>query len=350
MVKDAEVNKKLFCNASLPVIAAGLVLAAFFSSCKKERPPAAAAGEPVRLVVYTSMKPGIMDSIEAAFETAHPAVDLLYLMEEALTISSRIVSENRTNHILPDMVWSSDPVGFFNMKAANMLLAYQPENAAGIYNLFEDSADDAFFPVRYALMGIAYNTSEISDPPETWNDVLGAAYRDRFLIADPEMSGTSLVGLAMLAEKYGYGFFTALHENGAQIGLTTTNVVDLTAEGDAAACLAVDYIVHERIANGKPLGVSFPDETLIMPSLAGILRDTEHFKEAALFLEFLLSKEGQTLIAQSGTYPARPDIKVPARFKLRSLEDALSRAIPIDYEDLIAERGRFIADIKRLMQ
>jgi iron(III) transport system substrate-binding protein len=335
----------------VPVIAAGLFTTVFFLSCDKERPASSSASdEPVRLVVYTSMKQGIMDTIEAAFEKAYPAVDLLYLMEEAITISSRIVSENLGHHILPDMVWSSDPLGFYQMKAANMLIDYQPKNAAGIYNLVKETAGNSFFPARYALMGIAYNTNEIETPPKTWSDVLAPAYKDRFLIADPEMSGTSFIGLAMLAKKYGSEFFSALHSNGAKMGLTSSNVVDLTADGEAAGCLAVDYIVHGRIVNGKPLGVTFPEETLIFPTLAGILRDTVHFEEAALFMEFLLSKEGQTLIAKNGTYPARRDIPMPKEFNLLSFEDAINRAIPIDYEQLINERGQFITGLKQIMQ
>jgi hypothetical protein len=32
------------------------------------------------------------------------------------------------------------------------------------------------------------------------------------------------------------------------------------------------------------------------------------------------------------------------------LEDAINRAIPIDYEQLINERGQFITELKQIMQ
>ena len=64
----------------------------------------------------------------------------------------------------------------------------------------------------------------------------------------------------------------------------------------------------------------------------------------------MLSREGQTIVANEGTLPVRSDVKVPDRFHLPPVSDALKRAIRIDYKQLMADKEATIKKFTAIMQ
>ena len=68
-------------------------------------------------------------------------------------------------------------------------------------------------------------------------------------------------------------------------------------------------------------------------------------------MDFLVSKECQSIIANEGTLPVRADVKMPERFKqLPTVDEAMKRAIKIDYQAIIAEKEATVKRFSDLMQ
>ena len=80
-------------------------------------------------------------------------------------------------------------------------------------------------------------------------------------------------------------------------------MVDDTASGDIAACIGVDYITLDKIVKGAMLGFVYPPQILVIPSSVTIIKETKNEQAAKLFIDFLLSDEGQEIIASSYTLP-----------------------------------------------
>ena len=59
---------------------------------------------------------------------------------------------------------------------------------------------------------------------------------------------------------------------------------------------------------------------------------------AKKFVDYLLGKEAQTLIAKEGTLSVRADVKSPEKFKLPDSADALKRSIKINYVEMMASK------------
>jgi iron(III) transport system substrate-binding protein len=127
-------------------------------------------------------------------------------------------------------------------------------------------------------------------------------------------------------------------------------VVDDTASGDLVASLAVDFITNDKIAKGATLALVYPPEMLVVPSPVAIFKGTANLETAKKFVDFLLSKQGQEIIAEEGTLPVRSDVAVPARFNLPTPEDALKRAIKVDYPQMIAAKEETIKKFTDIMQ
>ena len=64
----------------------------------------------------------------------------------------------------------------------------------------------------------------------------------------------------------------------------------------------------------------------------------------------MLSKEGQQVIADEGTIPVRTDVKSPERFKLPAADEAMKRAIKIDYGNLMQTKESNVKNFIDIMQ
>jgi len=308
-----------------------------------------AAGAQQKLYVYTSMKESLIGELRAAFVKRHPGIAMDYQSAGAGKLMAKIAAERESGKVLADVLWTSEVPDFYQLKEQGVLERYTPAELPAVRNPLP-GYDGSFTAVRLGTLGIAYNTRVVKEPPATWQDVQKPAFKGAFGIANPALSGTAYMSVSLLAKAFGWEYFEGLRKNGARMGKGSGQVVDDTASGDLLASLAVDYITLDKIDKGATLALVYPKEMLVIPSPVAIFKGGPNVEAAKKFVDFLLSREGQTIIANEGTLPVRTDVEVPARFKLPAVADALSRAIPVDYVKLIAEKESTIKRFTDVMQ
>ena len=302
-----------------------------------------------KLFVYTSMKDSMVSEIKTAFNKKHPEIKLDYQSAGAGKLMAKIAAERESGKILADVLWTSEVPDFYQLKTQGLLLPYIPAESKSLLNPLPDY-DGSFTAVRLGTLGIAYNTRFIKDAPKTWDDVKKPAFKGAFGIANPALSGTSYMSVAILSKTFGWGYFESLRANNAKMGKGSGQVVDDTASGDLVASLAVDYITLDKIDKGATLQLVYPPEMLVIPSPVAIFKNSPNVEAAKKFIDFMLSREGQAIVANEGTLPVRADVTVPARFKLPPVEDAVKRAMKIDYQQIMAEKEATIKKFTEIMQ
>ena len=313
-----------------------------------DKKAAAPAANGNKLIIYTSMKESLISGIVEGFKKKNPGIDVDYQSAGAGKLMAKIAAERQSGHILADVIWTSEVPDFYNMKKEGMLEQYKTPLLGEILNPFEDY-DGYFTAARLGTLGIAINTDKIKTPPAQWADLFNPEYKG-FGIADPALSGTSYMSVALLEKQFGWEFFDKLHANQARIGKGSGQVIDDTASGELAASLAVDYITYDKIKKGAHIALYYPPELLIAPSPVAIFKGSKNLDASKKFVDYLLSKEAQTLIANEGTLSVRPDVKSPEKLKLPSAADALKRAIKIDYAQLIASKEETIKHFTSTLQ
>lgn len=85
-------------------------------------------------------------------------------------------------------------------------------------------------------------------------------------------------------------------------------------------------------------------QILLSPSPVAIIKGTNNLSAAKKFVDFLLSKEAQEIIAREGTLPVRNDVKLDPALPVASPEEAMKRAIKIDYIAMMAEKHERAAE------
>ena len=326
-----------------------IILAGCGGGDKKAASPAAPAAGSKKLIIYTSMKESLIGGIVEGFKKQNPGIEVDYQSAGAGKLMAKIAAERQSGKILADIIWTSEVPDFYNMKKEGILEQYKTPLLKEILNPFEDY-DGYFTAARLGTLGIAINTDKIKTPPTQWSDLFKPEYKKAFGIADPALSGTAYMSVALLEKQFGWEFFDKLHANQARIGKGSGQVVDDTASGELAASLAVDYITYDKIKKGAHIALYYPPELLIAPSPVAIFKGSPNVDAAKKFVDYLLGKEAQTLIANEGTLSVRPDVKAPEKLKLPDSADALKRSIKIDYVKMMASKEATIKKFTDTLQ
>lgn len=308
--------------------------------------PAAAAE---KLYVYTSMKESLIGELKAVFSKKNPDVKMDYQSAGAGKLMAKIAAERESGKMLADILWTSEVPDFYQLKEQGVLEPYKPAALSQLVNPFSDY-DGSFTAVRLGTLGVAYNTRLIKEAPATWADIAKPAFKGAFGIANPALSGTAYMSVSLLAKQFGWDYIQSLRANGAKMGKGSGQVVDDTASGDLLGSLAVDYITLDKIGKGAQLALVFPPEMLVIPSPIAIIKGSPNVEAAKKFVDFVLSQEGQAIIAKEGTLPVRGDVGTPQGSPLPSVAEAMKRAIPIDYKAMMAEKETTIKKFTEIMQ
>ncbi|MCL2010961.1 MAG: ABC transporter substrate-binding protein, partial [Synergistaceae bacterium] len=286
------------------------------------------------LIVYTSMKESLIGNIVEGFEKLHPDITVDHTTGGAGMLMTKIAAERETGRILADVLWHSEVPDFYNLRSEGLLLRYESPFINELLNPFDDY-DGYFTAARLGTLGIIINTNEIKEPPTQWSDLFKPEFKDAFVIADPSLSGTAFMSVAMLDKQFGWEFFEKLRDNGASMGRGSSQVINDTAIGEFSACLGVDYIVYDSIVKGAPLALFYPPEVLMSPSPVTIFKDSPNIEAAKKFVDYLLSQEAQQMVANEATLSVRLDVTYPEGIALPAADEVLARSIKVDYIEMM---------------
>lgn len=190
------------------------------------------------------------------------------------------------------------------------LLPYQSGNADKVPAALK-SAD--FVAQGISALGIVWNTKSGTPEPKEWRDLTEAAFKDKVTTPDPALSGASLdllIGLQNGMGDKAWVLFDELKKNGMVVSGPNAQAVTPVMQGAKAAVFgAVDYVSYGNIDQGESLKVIFPASgTVIAPRPMMILKTTQHADEAKAFVDYVLSPEGQAMVADAWLMPARSDV------------------------------------------
>ncbi len=296
--------------------------------------PAMAASGTINF--YSSMQLDVVEPIIAEFEARHPdiTVDLLY--SGSVELEQRIFAEIEAGDLRADVIWAANPALFLNLKEAGWLQAHESPHAEFIPEGLRDP-DGMFYAGRVHNMGIGYNTNLVAEDrvPKTWEAFL--EFGPQAATASPLHSGTNfnLLGAFVQNDDLGWAWFERAKDSGMQVVRGTGDVTRGLVSGEFAVIKGIDYIMAAQAAEGAPVAFTFVDDgVLSLPSPLAIGKNARNAEAAAVFVDFILSAEGQQVLVDQHFLPVRTDVDPPAGLP----SPAEIVALEVDYEWL-AEHG-----------
>ena len=303
-----------------------------------------------KLVIYTSMKESLIGGIVEGFKAKNPDIDVDWQSAGAGKIMAKLEAERQSGHLMADIIWTSEVPDFYQMKNDGLLEKYQPAGFDELLNPFDDY-DGSFTAARLGTLGIVVNINKVTTDPTGWETIAtDPLYKNSFGIADPALSGTAFMSIALLEKQFGWDYIVRLHDNGTTKSKGSGRVIDDTADGALNACLGVDYITAGKIDKGAPLKMVYPKELLMVPSPVAIFKDAEHKDAAKKFVDYLVTQEAQQKVAEAGTVPVRRDVKMPERYNLPAPEDAIKNGIKINYSEVLEQKDDIVKKFSNLFK
>jgi iron(III) transport system substrate-binding protein len=318
----------------------------------------AAAFEGV-VTIYTTTDETEAADLLAGFHALPPNIRVEYDELNSTELYDRFLTEAAAGKVTSDLVWSSAVDQQMKLVNDGYAATYASPEAARLpqWAVWNYQA----YGVTAEPVAIAYNKGLLppAEIPKTHTDLTrllaekAEALKGKVATYDPERSAVGLLFITQDVQitKSTWDLVHALGEAGVKLYSTTSTMLDRIAAGDQLiAYNIIGSYALERAKADPSVGVVLPaDYTIVMSRIAFIPKGAPHPNAAKLFLDYLLSKEGQTRLAARSLGSVRDD--VPAN---PIGQDSFFRPIRVGPELLTyldqAKRNRFLKDWRRALQ
>jgi iron(III) transport system substrate-binding protein len=278
----------------------------------------AASADENTLIIYGNPSDNIWEPILAAFGEAYPDIDVETFDLGGLEAFQRYLSESASGVATADMIIASESVGWLDLVERGDVVDFLAPEAGNIPEFGTQA------PGVYAMSV----------------DPLVAMYNEMLIPADEQP--TTLAELAALAPELEGGIGTVEIENSqaytATFGFVTAGgeeawatlealgphtsaesgtgaLLDKATSGEYAASFFVSGAIRPLLDNeaqGEVLDYRYlEDATPLVPRGMGIVADADSPASARLFVNWILSADGQTALCAGGLTPYRDDVECP---------------------------------------
>jgi ABC-type Fe3+ transport system substrate-binding protein len=259
------------------------------------------------LIVNQMLRP-----LTEGFSKKYPFVKMSYWRADSEELIPKIAAEARANNLVADLFEGSG--GGEVAVEAGLTLPFTTPVLSEYPKAYLDPKGQ-LAPTRLSYFSIAYNTKMVAPDkvPKTYEDLLDPQWRGK--MAWPYANTGRYLFLTNLRLAWGEERAMAYIQKLAGQKIvnfasgSARTLVDRVIAGEYPIAINI-YAHHPLIskAKGAPVNSQLMDP---VPSAAGtisVVKGTRHPHAAMLLLDFILSKEGQKIMAAADYFPAHPDV------------------------------------------
>jgi iron(III) transport system substrate-binding protein len=312
-----------------------------------------------RLSIYSTADAREVASLLRDFRALYPGITVEYSDLNSTELYSRFIAEVAAHEGTADLLWSTAmdlQIKLVNDGYAQPYASPEkpnlPEWAIWKNEAYGTTAEPIVFVYNKRLMPPA-------DVPRTHADLerllrTSQAYVGKIATYSPEKSGAGFLYITqdLHLTRDTWPLIRAMGRSKLQLYTSTGAMLERVVSGEhVLAYNMLGSYALERQARDPSIGVVLPnDYTLVVSRIALIPAEARNPQAAKLFLDYLLSKRGQTQLATKHMTPIRTD--VPAPPDARPPGDR-ARAIRVGPELLAnldqIKRLRFLKDWRRAL-
>lgn len=298
-----------------------------------------AAKKEGKVVIYSTTDANAANPLIKDFEALHPGIAVEYSDLNSTEVYNHFISESAAGSTA-DFIWSSAMDLQVKLVSEGKALTYASPEIPNLpkWAVWKNEA----YGTTNEPIAFVYNKRLVpaADVPKTHMDLekLLAAkpdfYKGKVTAYDPERSG---VGYLFVNEDVmnwpdAWNLFREFGKTSARLYTSAGAMMERVGSGEHL----IGYGIFGSYALGRAkkdpsIGIVLPkDYTLVTSRVAFISKQAKHPNAAKLFLDYLLSKRGQTIIAnQALLYSLRDDVDGPASTK-KVREEVGDKARPVE--------------------
>lgn len=297
----------------------------------QKAPQSHAANLEGKLVLNSSMGKNVTDSALAGFKEYAKkkyGIDVIVgaLHGGGQMIYSKVIEWKGQPQA--DLLWGSDPWMFTDLGEKG--LAVKLDLNKGIADRVPtrygeprplEMKDPAGYWIGTSLVpwAVSYNPkllNKLGIPPiATWDDLLNPKLKEQIVSCTPDRSSSSHAAveaqLQRLGWEKGWDYLKKMAPNIHVFAARSSDVASATARGEAAVGFGTTgFGAFDLRKGGYDIKMSVVPYSYVTPEPIGMLMGAKNPNTAKAFIEFLLSDEGQKVLAETGCFPIVKDFRV----------------------------------------
>lgn len=266
-----------------------------------------------RVVWYTTQ---IVDQFARpaaqAFEKKY-GIRVEYIRADSSVIALRIGNEAKAGRTIADVFDGSSTVPY--LKKEGLVAQWIPPNASRLPERYIDK-ENYWVAINEFVFTPAFNNSLVKagEAPAVWADFLNPKWKGKLVWSSQPIASAApgFIGMmiADMGEEKAVEFLKQLSAQ-QPVGLQSSarQVLDQVISGEYP--LAIHTFNHQSVisaAKGAPSVWKAINPGLAVMTVASVTKSAPHPNAARLFVEFLVSNEGQQLFRDNDYIPVDPDV------------------------------------------
>ncbi len=240
-----------------------------------------------------------------AFKKKFPFLDVMMPRATSEDVSRKVIEEYQAGVFDAD-VFELSSYGLIVPREMGVLQPFSSPQASE-YPASAIEANRIWISVRESYVGIGYNPNIVpaAEAPKTYDDLLNPKWKGKMAISYSMSTTANVIGAMVLTKGQDY-----VRKLGAQDNrvypLLGRALANLTISGEAPiSWTTYDSHVKASQAQNAPIAWSAPGPVAVTDTSVALATKSPHPHAAMLFIDFLLSKEGQEMYQKLGYSSAR---------------------------------------------
>ncbi len=278
-----------------------------------------------KVIIITPYPVKFLDGYRRAFESLYPQYDTQVIKMKTTEGIEHLKKSREENTV--DLFWASSVDAFETLKAEGLLQPYKsgvqgiPAQIAGVPVNDKDRYYSGF---AFSGIGLMWNERLLKTkgvhPPADWEDLIHADYFNLLAMSSPSRSSTTHIAVEGILQTRGWDAgWKLVQQIGANLQRVTTKSSDVprgVSEGEYGVGVVIDYFGLTDRARRFPVDFRYPQPAIMFPANIALIKNAPHPEPGKLFIDFLLSAEGQYLLLSKNirrlpirmeTYASAPD-------------------------------------------
>ncbi|WP_423368742.1 ABC transporter substrate-binding protein [Burkholderia sp. LMG 32019] len=278
-----------------------------------------AAKKEGKLIVYSTTDTGLVRPLIKDFESLY-GVKVEYNDMNSTELYNRYISENAASSTSADVLWSSAMDLQVKLVNDGLMASYDSPESPNLpqWSQYQKQA----YGTTFEPLAIVYNKRLIpeNEAPTTRAELIklltsqADKFKGKVTTYDIEKSGVGFNYLtqdAHVNEKVTWELVKAIGATGPKLQSSTGAMMERISSGEnLIGYNIIGSYAYAKAKKDKSIGYVFPkDYTQVVSRLATVSKKAKNPNAAKLWVDYLLSKRGQTLIAnQANLYAIRADV------------------------------------------
>ncbi|WP_375002128.1 extracellular solute-binding protein [Aeromicrobium sp. CTD01-1L150] len=262
----------------------------------------AAARDEGKVVVYMNVTPDVVEAVAEGFEATYPGVEVEAVRLPDAEMVPRLETELGSGAPTADFIENASPTWLIEQgEAGAWVPADQSPEATGEGGYDTEKffdADHAIYELGGTVNTFAWNTDLVPEDIKDYPDLLDSDLADGKVGVLELASAPANDFYIWLAETFGDDFLSTLGAQEPRIYPSTTGIVEALGSGEIyAANWVVPSLVVEAQEAGAPIDYDIsPTGKFGIRGYGVVNAEAANPNAAQLFLEYLLSEDGQATI------------------------------------------------------